>query len=93
MKKSSILILCLIISLGILLFFKCKPKAPTEPSKIDSIKTEIIKTEDSINVLTIHYEKNCSIIINQSFSADSLFFTNYLERFRLYHDSGTTKNR
>jgi hypothetical protein len=90
--KKIILILLSSIIVVILLLILCKPKPPIQPTdKIDSLKHVITNINDSISILDSQYEKTCSIINVQSFHDDSLFFTNYLERFRLRNDSGRVK--
>ena len=85
-----ILLPSIIIAIVLLIIFK--PKPPVQPNdKIDSIKHIITDINDSISILDSQYEKTCSIINVQSFHDDSLFFSNYLERFRLRNDSGRAK--
>ena len=70
-----------------------RPNKPVPPSKIDSLQTELVILKDSLKSESIKYEKTCSIISNQSFYDDSVFFSEDLKRFRLRYDSGRVKVR
>lgn len=73
------------------IFYYCNKPQPKTISPTDSLKHEIENIEDSILILNTNYEKSCSIIFNQSFAADTLFFSDYLERYNLHHNSRTVK--
>lgn len=88
-KKIVILTVLLIsIIVGVIVCRK-KQETPPVPTKIDSLKTEIIKIDHNIDSIKENYEKTCSIISGQSFADDTLFFTDYLTRFKLRNNSGT----
>lgn len=91
----------ILIGLSILIFiigtiFYCSHNQPKEDplrNKLDSIKKELVPIKDSLNLESLKYEKTCSIINSQSFHNDSVFFSDYLKRFRLRYDSGRVKVR
>lgn len=64
---------------------------PPPTKKIDSLQTEITKIDSILETNKVTYEKKCSTISNQSFAADTLFFTDYLTRFKLRYNSRTTE--
>jgi hypothetical protein len=92
MKKILILIVLVGVLLMAILLWKKKPIVPP-PSKLDSLQNELVILKDSLKLESIKYEKTCSIIHNQSFYDDSVFFSEYLKRFRLRYDSGRVKVR
>lgn len=84
----------LIILMGTIAYCsKSEPKEDPLRNKVDSLKKEIVPIKDSLKLESLKYEKTCSIIHSQSFYRDSVFFSEYLKRFRLHHDSGRVEIR
>lgn len=66
-------------------------------NKIDSIQNKrikIISTIDSNDTKIVNvrkeYYKTVDNIIHQSFDSDSVYFTNYIDRYRKNHDSDSS---
>ena len=87
-RKTWTVIGCLILIIATITIFTCTRK-PIESTKteIDSIKNvndslqlKVDSIDSKLDSINNWYEKNCSIIINQSVDSDMWFFSEYLSK-------------
>lgn len=83
--KIGILTGCIIL---VILLFTCSRKSVESPkTSIDSLKeindslqVKVDSIDSRLDSINNWYEKNCSIIINQSVDSDMWFFSEYLSK-------------